>query len=154
MSDSTKDAVIVERTINAPIDTVWQLWTNPEHFKQWYGPEGFSIPVAEMDVQVGGSRKVCMQSPDGNMTMWYVGEFIEVTPRTRLVYSDNMADENGNLMPPNGNFPTQTQVTVVLEAIDGGTKMVMTHAGVPADSGADGGWNQAFNKLERLATSL
>lgn len=48
-------------------------------------------------------------------------------------------------MPP--GFPETTEVTVQLEELGGRTKMVMTHAGVPAGSGADGGWNQAFDKL-------
>ena len=44
-------------------------------------------------------------------------------------------------------YPTTTEVTVLLEDLEGGTKMVLTHAGVPADSGAGDGWEQAFDKL-------
>ena len=100
MSDRSisKDAVVIERTFDAPIDLIWQMWTQPEHFKRWYGPKGFSVPVAEMDVRVGGKRLVCMemQTPDRNTKMWFTGEYREVTPTKRLVYTDSMADENGN----------------------------------------------------------
>src|SRR5258707_1361744 len=98
MSDSTisKDAVVIERTFDAPIDLIWQLWTQPEHFKQWYGPKGFTVPVAKMDVRIGGKRLVCMEAPNGSMKMWFTGEYTEIVPNQRLVYTESMADENGN----------------------------------------------------------
>ncbi len=154
MSDSTisEDAVVIERVFEAPIDLIWQMWTNPEHFKNWYGPTGFTVPVAEMDVRVGGKQLVCMASPDGSMKMWTTGEYTEVVPNERLVYTDSPADENGNVVSPSAmgmpdGYPTTTEVTVQLEDLGGRTKMVMTHAGVQADSGAGGGWEQAFAKM-------
>ncbi len=49
--------VRIERTFEAPIETIWAMWTDSELFKQWYGPNGMSVPTAEMDVVVGGKRK-------------------------------------------------------------------------------------------------
>ena len=59
-----------------------------------------SIPVAKMDVPVGGSRLVCMemQTPQGPMQMWFTGEYLEVIDNERLVYTESMADEHGNLV--------------------------------------------------------
>jgi len=152
MSDSTisKDACIVERIFDVPVDLVWQMWTQPEHFKKWYGPQGFTVPVAEMDVRVGGKHLFCMASPDGTMKMWSTGEYSEVVPNERLVYTDSMADENGNVVSPSAmgmpeDYPVTTEVTVLLEDLGGRTKMVMTHAGVPAS--AKDGWEQAFTKM-------
>jgi len=145
-----EDAVVIERIFDAPVEIIWQMWTQPEHFKKWYGPNGFSVPVAEMDVRVGGKRLVCMemQKPDGSMKMWTTGEHIEIVPNERLVYTESPADENGDVITMSGfDRPTTTEVTVLLEDLGGRTKMVMTHAGVPADSGAGGGWEQAFDKL-------
>jgi len=145
-----EDAVVIERIFDAPVEIIWQMWTQPEHFKKWYGPNGFSVPVAEMDVRVGGKRLVCMemQKPDGGMKMWTTGEHIEIVPNERLVYTESPADENGDVITMSGfDRPTTTEVTVLLEDLGGRTKMVMTHAGVPADSGAGGGWEQAFDKL-------
>jgi uncharacterized protein YndB with AHSA1/START domain len=156
MSDSTitKDAVVIERTFDAAVGLIWQMWTQPEHFEKWYGPKGFTVPVAEMDVRVGGKRLVCMemQTPGGSMKMWTTGEFTEVVPNQRLVYTESMSDENGNVVSPSAmgrpdGYPVTTEVTVLLNDLGGRTKMVMTHAGVPADSGAGGGWEQAFDKL-------
>ncbi len=149
--DTATDDLRIERIFDAPIDLVWGLWTTSEGFRKWYGPEGFTIPTAEMDVQVGGRRLVSMQSPDGSMTMWFTGEFREVTPMSRLVYTESMADENGNVVSPADmgmtGHPEVTEVTVELEDVGGKTKMVMTHAGIPADSPGAGGWGQAFDKM-------
>jgi uncharacterized protein YndB with AHSA1/START domain len=160
MSNSTisKDAVVMERIFDAPVELIWQMWTQPEHFKKWYGPRGFTVPVAQMDVRVGGKRLVCMemQKPDGSMKMWTTGEYIEVIPNQRLVYTESMADENGNVVTRSENdYPITTEVTVLLEDLGERTKMVMTHAGVPADTGANAGWEQAFDKLaDYIETAL
>jgi uncharacterized protein YndB with AHSA1/START domain len=154
VSNSTisEEAVVIERIFDAAIDLIWQMWTDPEHFKMWYGPNGFTVPVAEMDVRAGGKRLICMASPDGSMKMWTTGEYVEIIPNERLVYTDSPADENGNVVSPSAmgmpeGYPTTTEVTVLLEDLGGRTKMVMTHAGIPADSGAAGAWVQAFDKL-------
>lgn len=150
----SKNAVVIERTFYAPVELIWQMWTEAEHFKNWYGPKGFTVPVAEMDVRVGGKRLICiaMQTPERSMRMWFTGEYREVVPNERLVYTDSMADEQGNVLPPSAmgmpeGSPAITEVTVQLEELGGRTKMVMTHAGVPADSPGAGGWAQAFEKM-------
>ena len=158
-SDTTEDAVVIERVVAAPIDLVWQLWTEAEHFRNWYGPQGFTIPVAEMDVRVGGRRLICMAAPDGQMKMWFTGEYREVAPTTRLVYTESMADEQGNVlspavmgMPP--GTPETTEITVLLEDLGAQTKMMMTHAGVPAGSPGAAGWEMAFAKLADYVARL
>lgn len=160
--NNTKDAVVIERTFDAPQALIWQMWTDPAHFQKWYGPTGFSVPVADMDLRVGGKRLVCMemQTPDGgSMKMWTIGEYVEITPIERLVYTESPADENGNVVSPAAmgmpaGYPATTEVTVLLEDLGGRTKMVLTHAGVPADSGAGGGWNQAFDKLAGILATV
>ena len=152
--DASQNAVVIERTFAAPATLVWQMWTDPEHFKAWYGPTGATIPTATMDVRVGGSRLVGMQmeTPNGTMQMFFTGEYLEVSPTDRLVYTESMADEDGNVKSPAdmgmpADHPTTTEITVELSEADGRTTMVMTHAGIPADSPGAAGWNMAFDKL-------
>lgn len=167
MSDSTNsgNTVMIERTFEASIDLVWQMWTQPEHYQRWYGPRGFSVPVAKMDVRVGGKRLVCMEgeTPRGPMKMWTAGEYVEVSPVTRLVFTEGMADENGNVLSPAAmgmgeGFPETTIVTVELEDLGGRTKMVMTQTGLPGGDGASNGakaaWGQAFEKMAELLPAL
>ena len=130
------------------------MWTDAEHFAAWYGPDGATIPVAKMDVRVGGERLVSMevQTPNGPMQMWFTGEYREVVDNQRLVYTEAMSDEHGTVLSPADigmpdGHPTTTEIHVELEAVDGRTKMVMTHLGIPADSPGAAGWTMAFTKL-------
>ena len=148
---------MIERTFDAPIDLVWSMLTEAEHFSNWYGPMGASIPSAEMDVTVGGRRfiEMAMETPNGPMQMFFLGEYKEVTPKTRLVYTEQMADANGNAMTAEqmgmpADHPMETSVIVELEDLGGSTKMVMTHQGVPADSPGGQGWAMAIDKLAEL----
>ena len=107
-----------------------------------------------MDVRVGGGRLVCMevQTPDGPMQMWFVGEFREVNTNERLVYTESMSDEAGNVLSPSDlgmpeGHPSTTEVRVELEDLGGRTKIVVTHRGVPADSPGAAGWTMALDKL-------
>ena len=154
MAEASTDAVVLERSFDAPVELIWQMWTDPEHFRAWYGPEGASIPVAKMDVRVGGTRLVCMemQSPNGPMQMWFTGEFRVVIENERLVYTESMADANGNVLEPStmgtpDGYPATTEITVEFHVVDGRTEMVMTHAGIPSDSPGATGWTMAFDKL-------
>jgi uncharacterized protein YndB with AHSA1/START domain len=158
---TAKEEIVIEHIFDAPIDLIWKMWVDPEHFKNWYGPKGARVPIVEMDVRVGGKRLVCMemQTPGGNMKMWTTGEYKEIVPNQRLVYTDSMADENGNVVSPAAmgmpeGYPETTQVTVRLEDLGERTKMVMTHAGVTAGTGAEAGWEQAFTKLSEYIGAL
>jgi uncharacterized protein YndB with AHSA1/START domain len=150
----TQNAVVIERTFDAPAGLVWRMWTEPEHFAAWYGPTGATIPVARMDVRVGGTRLVCMQmeTPNGTMQMWFTGEYREVVENKRLVYTESMSDENGNVLPPSevglpAGHPTTTEILVELDDVGGRTRMTMTHVGVPEGSAGAAGWRMAFDKL-------
>lgn len=153
--------VRIERTFEATIETVWAMWTDPALFAKWYGPNGMTIPTSEMDVRLGGKRKICMQMvmPERTMTMWFVGEYKEVSAPTRLVYTESMADEDGNIISPQDmgmpeGHPEVTEVIVELKELDGKTTMKMTHIGVPGESQGAGGWQQAIEKMSTLIANL
>ena len=153
----SESAVVIERFYEAPTALIWQMWTEAEHFKAWYGPTGAVIPVAEMDVRVGGRRLVCMEmeTPNGSMQMWFTGLYREVVENRRLVYTESMADADGNVLSaadvgmPDGH-PTTTEIIVELEDLGARTKLVVTHVGIPADSPGAAGWTMALDKLEAL----
>jgi uncharacterized protein YndB with AHSA1/START domain len=152
-----QDAVVIERIFDAAVDLVWQMWTDPEHFSAWYGPEGSTIPVAKLDVRAGGQRLVCMEipSPDGAIQMWFAGEYREVVENQRLVYTESVSDEHGNAPSPadtsiEEGHPVTTEVRVELTDLGHRTRMVMTHIGIPADSPGAAGWVMAVDKLAAL----
>ena len=156
MTDDTTapNEVKIARTLDAPQALVWQMWTDPHHFEQWYGPTGATVSVATMDLVVGGTRHISMEmtTPNGAMRMWFVGEHLTIDPIHRLSYTESMSDEQGNVVPPSAmgmpaDHPETTRITVELTQVGAMTEMVMTHAGIPADSPGAAGWNMAFDEL-------
>ena len=159
MTDDTSASVRITRRFDAPIETVWRMWTEPGLFRQWYGPNGFTVPVAEMDLRIGGTRRICMEmaSPERTMRMWFTGVYTIISPPQRLAYTEAMCQEDGTLIDPQSmgmpeGTPDFTEVTVDLAVEAGATVMTIVHRGVPAGSPGEGGWIQAFDKLAaRLA---
>ena len=165
MSESTltkEDAiVVVERIFDAPVDLIWQMWTEPEHFHNWYGPQGLKIPLVEMDLRVGGQRLCCMetQTPNGNMQFWTYGEYLEIVPKERLVYTDIPSNEKPNLEVNDDSSTFTTVVTVLLEDLGGKTKVVVRHDGFPEDmkgarNGAQYGWTQSLEKMANYVATV
>jgi uncharacterized protein YndB with AHSA1/START domain len=77
--------LFLSRTINAPVDLVWEVWTRPEHIAQWWGPNGFTNTISKMEVKPGGEWDLVMHGPDGtdykNKSI-----FREVIRHKKLVY--------------------------------------------------------------------
>ena len=152
--DTSGQDLVIERTLEAPPEVVWEMWTEPRHFAAWYGPAGARISVTTMDVRVGGRRLLRMEvtTPDGPMQMWFTGEYLEVIDNQLLVFTDSLSDENGNLLAPEQTgmppgHPSTTEVRIELEAAGNGTRMTLTHVGIPAGSPGAGGWTMALDKL-------
>ncbi len=154
-NDDTARDLVIERTFGAPPAVIWTMWVDPEHFAAWYGPAGASTSVVAMDVRVGGSRLLRMElmTPNGAMQMWFTGQYLEVIEAQRLIYTDAVSDEHGNALSPEQagmppGHPTTTEVHVELEPVSGGTKMKLTHVGIPAGSPGGAGWAMALEKFD------
>jgi uncharacterized protein YndB with AHSA1/START domain len=66
MENNTKDReLLLTRTLNAPVDLVWEAWTNPQHIAKWWGPNGFTNTITVMDLKPGGQWNLTMHGPDG-----------------------------------------------------------------------------------------
>jgi uncharacterized protein YndB with AHSA1/START domain len=99
-AESTADReIILSRVFDAPRELVWEVWTNPEHIAKWWGPNGFSTTIHEMDVRPGGVWHHTMHGPDGtdypNKSI-----FQEVVKPERIVFSHGGGEKGG----PGANF--------------------------------------------------
>ncbi len=115
---------------------------------------GMSVPTAEMDVVVGGTRRIrmAMATPERSMSMRFTGIYKEVSRPPRRVFAENMCDDYGTIIPPGtmampAGHPDVTEVIVDLREADGKTVMTMVRIDVPEGSTGEGGWNQAFDKF-------
>jgi uncharacterized protein YndB with AHSA1/START domain len=153
-SNNTADAITITRTFNAPRELVWRAWTEPEHFMRWWGPEHYTSPVAKMDLRVGGTYLASIRSPEGQ-DFYSTGEYREITPPERLVFTDAFADAEGNVVPASyygmeGEWPNNILITVTLEEENGRTRLTMRQDGIPTGEMGEqmaAGWNEYFDKL-------
>lgn len=152
-TQATSSELVITRDFDAPRELVWKAWTEPERFMRWWGPKDFTSPRCEMDLRVGGRYLWCMRWPDGREN-YNTGEYVEIVPPERLVYTACFADAQGNIVPASyygmsDDTALEMRVTVTFEERDGKTAMTLKHAGLPAGmmGGAGEGWNQSFDKL-------
>ena len=88
MNNPKNRTLSLERTFNAPLDLVWEAWTEPEHIAQWWGPKGMKTKVLEHDFTVGGQWKYAMTMPDGSEFI-ADGIYVDIVPKERIVSSAN-----------------------------------------------------------------
>jgi uncharacterized protein YndB with AHSA1/START domain len=86
-----KNEFTIERTFDAPIEKVWQSWTDPELLKQWWGPDNVTIPECEVDLKVGGKFYIVMEAGEAmgpyKGTLWpMMATFTTVEPTSKLAY--------------------------------------------------------------------
>jgi len=149
------ETITITRTFDAPRGLVWKAWTDPALIVRWWGPKGFTTPVAKSDFRVGGRYLYCMRAPDGK-EIWSTGVFREIVHLQKTVATDSFADENGNVVPASyygmeGEFPLELQASATFSDQKGRTKFVLRHGGFPPGEITKmtiAGWNEMFDKLE------
>lgn len=154
--------ITLERTLNAPVEKVWEMWANPDKIKEWWGPKDWTGYAKKMDFRVGGSFVYNMNGAMGpdmpKQDNWSGGVYQEIIPLKKIVATDYFTDAEGNKVNAKdlgfpGEWPDEMRITVTFEDLgDGRTKMVIFHEGHPAEMGepATMGWNQQLDKLEAV----
>src|SRR6266446_6551148 len=126
-----KHDLVVTRVFDAPVERVWKAWVEPEMVKQWWGPEGFTCPVAKMDFREDGTSLVCMRSPEYG-DLYSTWEYRKIVPMRRIEYIHNLADKAGNKIDPTSigmpaDFPQDLRNLVTFkDSGDGKTKLTVT----------------------------
>jgi uncharacterized protein YndB with AHSA1/START domain len=142
--------LVVTRTFDGPARIVFEAWTKPELLKQWWAPKstGMSLLSCEADVRVGGRYRFVF-GLDGAKPMEFYGRYIEVTPTSRLVWSNDESGDGG-------------AVTTVTFEEKGGKTLLVMHDLYPSKealdgviaSGAAGGMGETFEQLDELLVTL
>jgi len=116
MTNVSGKEILFTRLFNAPRELVFEVWTNPDHLKHWWGPTGFTLTTKASDVRPGGEWTLVMHGPDGT-DYPNKSRYIEVVKPERLVYEQ----VGGKKDTPAAKFRT----TVTFEDMDGKTKVTM-----------------------------
>src|SRR3972149_3383951 len=140
--------LVVTRTFDGPARLVFEAWTRPELFKQWWVPKsmGMSLLSCEMDFRVGGGYRLVFDLGDSN-SMAFFGRYLEVVPHSRIVWTNEESGEGG-------------AVSSVTFAEKGGETRVVLHELYPskealdASLGAYDGMSETFDQLDELVVSL
>jgi uncharacterized protein YndB with AHSA1/START domain len=141
--------VVVTRTLNAPARIVFEAWTKPELFRQWWVPKSLGVYLrsCEMDVRVGGRYRLVF-GQDASNTAEFFGTYLEVTPHSRLVWTNDEGGDDGPV------------TTVTFEEQDGKTRLVM-HELYPSKealdaegTGAADATHETFEQLDELLVTL
>lgn len=160
--ESAQGELVIEYLFDAPRERVFKAWTECEQVMRWWGPRGFTTPVCEIDLRVGGEYRNCMRDPDGR-DFCGKGTYREIVEPERLVMTDHFADEHWNVVPAthygmSADFPTEMLVKATFEEDDGKTRLTLRHRGIPAGPDTEGarqGWSESFDKLaEYLASEV
>jgi uncharacterized protein YndB with AHSA1/START domain len=132
------------RILKAPPARVFRAWTEPAQLQRWFAAgEGFTTPVAEVELRVGGRYRLGMQPPGSTQILMVTGEYQEITPAERLSFTWRWE----------GATPDEpiTLVTVLFEAHVQGTELTLTHERFSTIASRDQhalGWQGCLNQLE------
>ena len=144
--------ITITRFFNAPREVVFRAWTDPKQLAEWWGPKGFTNPVCEVDARPGGALRIVMRSPDGN-EFPMKGEFREVVPPSRLVFTNIALDKDGKHI-------IEGLTSVTFDDHGGKTKLTLhTRGAAMVDyaagylKGMEAGWTQSIDKLQALLGS-
>jgi uncharacterized protein YndB with AHSA1/START domain len=158
-NEAQKHDLVITRIFDAPIASVWKAWSDPDLIKQWWGPQGFSAPVAEIDFREGGTSLVCMESSEfgKHFSTW---RYQQIVPMERIDYVHNLADENGAAidpasvgMPP--DFPQDQRHLVTFTALSGNqTEISVTEYGWTAGQMMDMSKMGMEQCLDKMAVCL
>ncbi len=137
--------VVVTRTINGPARIVFEAWTKAELFERWWVPKssGLVLLSCEIDARVGGTYRLVFRHPASEQPMAFFGRYIEVTPHSRLVWSNEEAGEAGAV------------TTVTFEEKGGKTLVVVSDLypskeALDAGIGSTDGMGETFDQLDEL----
>lgn len=160
---SSENDLVLERTLDAPIDLVWLAYTDPEHLKQWFAPKPYEITECELDLRPGGVFRIRMVGPDGFDTGHGTpGCVLEVVEGKKLTWTSALGpDYRPNEMGEGCESFPMTAVVTLADAGNGKTayKAVALHKDAKdrdqhKQMGFQDGWGTTARQLEEHAKTL
>ncbi len=153
--NTDKKELLITHLFDAPKSRVFKAWTDAEQLKHWYAPDGCTIEFKLIDATQGGRFHSCIHDPVHG-ECWIIGEYLEVTPPDKLVFTMVLSDKDGNLVSAAGagkpeDWPEAIVTTVTFDPIGNQTKMTLHQTVLEEEAkktGAYQSWVKMFNKLE------
>lgn len=163
-----KEEFVLNHSFDAPIETLFEMWTNPEHLCRWITPKGFNAEFIRCDIRPGGSTFSLMSDGD-QIRMYGRADYLEVSKPNKIVYVQQFCDQNekavrhpmSSTWPEsmmtkvelNEEGPNRTRVTITWEPY-GNVSSEELQSFIKARSGMSQGWNGSFDQLENYLKKL
>lgn len=150
----TDTQILVTREFDAPAHLVWKAWTTPELIKRWWHARRGEATIADVDLRVGGKWRWVMVTTEGGLEVAFHGEYREIVPNERLVYTEVFEGVPGGDDTPAVNTMTLTETdgrTTVTTLMECGTREVRD---MIIGTGMEAGMQDAMDLLEEVAISL
>ncbi len=152
-TNAAERELVITRVFDAPRSLVFKAWTDPRHVAEWWGPQGFTNPVCELDVRPGGAIRIHMRGPDGTLYPM-TGVYQEIVEPERLMFTSAALDEEGN--------PLFEVLHTVTFAEQGGKTTLTLQARVvkttakaaPYLAGMQAGWTQSLERFEAYVAKV
>ena len=138
------NTVRLHRVLRAPPERVYRAFLDPDAMAKWLPPNGFTGKVHHMDAKVGGSHRMSFTNFTTGQSHSFGGEYLELQPNERIVYSDRFDDPN---------LPGEMKTTITLKKVMVGTELNIVQEGVPAMIPAEAcylGWQESLSLLALL----
>jgi uncharacterized protein YndB with AHSA1/START domain len=162
--EPVKKNVVVTRVLDAPVEAVWEAWSEQDYVMQWWGPVGFSSPSAKMDFREGGISLVHMRASEayGGMDYYNTRTYEDITPMEQIKFIQSFSDEQGNRVDPSTlgmppGTPQDVHTVVLLKPLnDHQTEMNVTEYVNAADQileMSQRGLEECLDKMVALFTN-
>jgi uncharacterized protein YndB with AHSA1/START domain len=163
MSNETQQYnVVSSRVFDAPAERVWRAWSESERVRQWWGPLGFTSPLARMDFREGGTSLVSMKAPAeyGGMEMYNTWTYRNIVPYERIEFVLRFTDQEGTPFNPAdmgmpAGVPAEVPHVITFNELgDGRTEMTVTEYGYASAEARDLSQAGLEQCLDKMAESL
>lgn len=153
--------LFVTRVFDAPVERVWQAWSEPEMVKKWWGPTGFTVPVIEMDFREGDTSLVSMQAPEeiGGFVLYNTWEYTKIVPNERLEFILRFTDRDRRVLNPQDigipdGVPREVPHVITFKDVGGKTEMSYAEYGYTTNEALETSKVGLEQVLDKLAESL
>ena len=161
MTQATKD-LSATRTFDAPVERVWKQWSESENVMRWWGPKGFTSPLAKIDFREGGVSFVCMRAPKefGGFDMYNTWSYKKIVPNERIEFVLNFSDKDGNKLDPAKmglppGIPQDVPHIITFKALgDKKTEMTVSEYGYTTDQAVETSKAGLEQCLDKMAENL
>ena len=159
---ATTKSMTLTRTFDAPVADVWKHWSDSEKVMKWWGPKGFTSPLAKMDFREGGVSLVCMRAPKefGGFDMYNTWTYKKIVPHERIEFTLNFTDKDGNKLDPAQmslppGIPKDVPHVITFKALgDNKTEMTVVESGYTTDQAVETSKAGLEECLDKMAQSL